>query len=187
MRAELMALFPDMKPSMIESMLPYCLGNISHIAKIRRTPRPLADFDHKETIMAVGHGFDWHNIPNNMLVVDPYDYDLPNPIATQGGILLDNINTGRISKKNGVALITSAVYDEDLGSQHALVQFKADLLAQTAFNTLVQRVPDLIPYLKISAGILNLNTRRFTEIKLSGNLEKRLAKEQRRILAARKN
>jgi hypothetical protein len=167
MRAALETLFPDMKPSMVESFLPYCLGNVRHIAKIRKMKRPLADIDHQEKILAVGRGFDWHHIPNKMLIVNP-DYDLAKSIATAGNVLLENLQKGRIPKEQGVALIASAVYNDEAGSQRERVIFKASWLANFALETLQREVPDIIPYLKIiAAGILNQNTRLFTPIPLS--------------------
>lgn len=182
-RSAIRQLYPDMNERMIDILLEHCTGNIRHIAKTQKLNRPITDIDHKEMILAVGRGFDWYHLVNKMLIVGPYDYDLAKPIATAGKILLNNIVTGSISKEQGVALISSAVFEEESGPEAEFAKFKAESLARFAFDTLVRDVPELIPYLKIAGGVLNKNNRLFTPIRLSDDLGEKLIEQQQQLLS----
>jgi hypothetical protein len=70
----------------------------------------------QEQVLAVGRGFDWLHLPNKALIVGPYrfvdfkhcckafrmtrfiSYNLGDPIATAGSLLLSNLKDGRIPK-----------------------------------------------------------------------------------------
>ena len=92
-----------------------------HALRHRRyTPTPLGCHitQTQEQILAVGRGFDWLHIPNKALIVGPYrfasrfrhtgflssfrltapSYNLGDPIATAGSLLLSNLRDGRIPK-----------------------------------------------------------------------------------------
>jgi len=161
---ELEKLFPDMNQRMIQSLVPLCLGNIRHIEEIRHANRTLVQIDHNEVILGLGRGFDWHHKPNTMLIVGPYSFDLSDPVTTAGRILLQNLNSGRISKDNGVAIISSAVYRDPVGPEKEFAIKKALALARFGHEVLVRNVPDLKPYLTVAAGILDENTRLLTRL-----------------------
>ena len=166
LRMRLEELYPDMKRVMLDCLIPLCVGNISHIAEIRTANRPVADISHKENILGLGRGFDWHHQPNRMLIVGPFSFQLGKSIAVAGKILLSNLKDGSIPKKEGVALVASAVYRDRAGSQQVRAAFKAKALARFANETLKREMPDLMPYLSIVAGTLDENTRLFTQLKL---------------------
>ncbi len=98
-----------------------------------------------------------------MLIVGPYSYDLAEPIAVAGKILLNNIESGSVSKEDGVALLTSATYWDE-GPEKTRAAMKARSLMRFARATLEEKVPDLMPYLDFGAGILNENTILFTPV-----------------------
>ena len=164
LRIALESLYPDMKRRMIESLVNLCVGNIRHISAIRKAARPIADINHKETMLGVGPGFNWFHLPNQMLIVGPYSYDLAEPIAVAGKILLNNINSGSIPKEDGCVLLTSATYWNEGGPEKARATMKARSLMRFAQATLKEKVPELVPYLNFGAGILNENTILFTPI-----------------------
>lgn len=160
LRVRLGELFPDMKARMIESLIPLCLGNIAHIASVRGSNRPPSEIDHKENVLGFGRGFDWFHQPNRMLIVGPYAYDLAQPIVVAGKLLLDNLRSGRIPEKDGVTLITSAIYDQ-LGPYEKWARLKATSLANFAVTTLQREVPELIPHLDVRQGVLYRKQRLF--------------------------
>lgn len=166
LRIALEKLYPDMKPRMVESLVNLCVGNIRHIRTVREANRPLADIIHKENKIGVGTGFNWFHIPNEMLIVGPYSYDLAEPIAVAGNILLSNIKAGRIPPSDGGLLLTSASYQEEGGPEQARAIMKAQSLMHFAHEVLKARIPELIPHLKLGAGILNEGTICFTPVPL---------------------
>ena len=166
LRISLEKLFPDMNAVMMRSLVNVCVGNIRHIAQIRAAKRQPIDLDHKENILAIGRGFDWFHLPNRMLIVGPYSFDLATPIAVAGKIILDNIKSGRIPKKDGFALITSAVYRDEAGPERQRAEKKAQSLMRFAVETLKKEVPELMPYMQTGAGVLNEHTRFFTKVEI---------------------
>ncbi|MFA6198072.1 MAG: hypothetical protein WC734_02855 [Patescibacteria group bacterium] len=158
------ALYPDMKPQMVNDLLPLLLGNLEHIANVRREQRPIEEAHHQEQVLAVGRGFDWLHLPNKALIIGPYTYDLAEPVATAAGILLSNLQEERVPANEGFVLMTSAVYRDEAGSQRFRAIEKTLSLARFAETTISRTVPQLRERLAILPGIVNLNTRRFTQI-----------------------
>lgn len=157
-------LFPDMKPRMLADLLPLLLGNIEHIAEIRKSKRPIKAVQHGEDTIALGRGFSWLHIPNKALIVGPYSYDVGQPIATAARIVLDNLTSGRISKKDGAVLIVSALYRESIGPERLAAAEKAQSLSRFAMQTIRREVPQLIDHLSLLVGTVDSNTMLFTEI-----------------------
>jgi len=168
LRVILQRLYPDMKQGMVENLLPLLAGNIEHIKEIRAAKRPVVALNHTEQVLAVGRGFDWLHLPNKALIIGPYSYNLAEPIATAGKILLENLRKGRVPRSEGLTLLASAVYREEEGPEQYLAAKKAESLARFSIETLAREVPGIIEHLDVLAGVVNLNTRSFTPIALSG-------------------
>ncbi len=164
LRLKLRKLFPDMRAQMIEDLLPLLLGNIRHIAEMRKAKRPLGDIDHKEQILGIGRGFDWLHLHNKALLVGPFSYNLQDPIGKAAGILLENIKKGQIPKEEGVVLMSSAVYRDEVGIERQLATEKAVSLAKFGVDIIKSQVPDLVPHLSVLVGTVDLNTREFKRI-----------------------
>ena len=164
LRFKLRKIFPDMRNQMLEDLLPLLLGNICHIAQVRKINRPPHDIDHKEQILGVGRGFDWLHLHNKALLVGPFSYNLQEPIGKAAGILLDNLKKKRIPEDEGVVLIASAVYREEVGIERQLAFEKANSLAQLGVETIRTQVPELIPHLNVLVGTVDLNTREFRRL-----------------------
>ncbi len=164
LRIKLQKLFPDMQRVMIEDLLPLVLGNIRHIAEVRTMRRPVEDIDHKEQILGIGRGFDWLHLHNKALIVGPFSYNLQDPIAKAAGILLENIKKGQVPKEDGVVLMASAVYRDEVGIERQLANEKAISLATLGYQTIKEQVPELLPHLHMLVGTVDLNTRAFTRM-----------------------
>ncbi len=156
--------YPDMQPEMIADLMPLVIGNLRHIDAIRKAKRPIADAEHKEQVLAVGRGFDWLHLPNKALIVGPYSYNLGDPIAVAGTVLLGNIKAGRIRGEDGVVLLSSAAYRKEQGFEQYRAVEKARALARFALATLHERVPELKPYLRTLVGTTDFDTRLFTPL-----------------------
>lgn len=164
LRGKLRDLYPDMKTRMMEDLMPLILGNIHHIVELRKQKRAIIDIDHREQILGVGRGFDWLHIPNRALLVGPWSYDITVPIEKAAGILLDNLKKKLIPEKDGVILMASAFYRDEVGIERYLAKEKAISLAELALKTIQERVPELVPYLHVLVGTVDMNTRLFTRV-----------------------
>jgi len=148
----------------VNDLLPLLLGNLKHVETVRHERRPIEEAHHQEQVLAVGRGFDWLHLPNKALIIGPYTYDLAEPVATAAGILLSNLEAERVPSNEGFVLMTSAVYRDEAGPQKFRAIEKALSLARFSEQTIRLTVPQLRERLSILAGIVNLNTRRFTQI-----------------------
>jgi len=153
-----------MSERMLACLLRQCMGNIAHIAEIKLAGRPVADIEHKETVLGIGRGYDWYHKPNSALIVGPYTYDLKAPTATAASIILGNIQAGRVSAEEGCALIASGNY-RDEGPDKVWAAMKALQLLDDAIEVIREQVPELLSYLDSAAGILNEHTREFTIVR----------------------
>ncbi len=164
LRIRISKLYPDMQRQMIEDLLPLVLGNLRHIAAKRKEKKPKEVNNHEEQILGVGRGFDWLHLHNKALLVGPFSYDLGDPIGKAAGILLDNLKNKRIPMREGVVLMTSAVYREEVGIERQLANEKALSLANFAMATIKEKVPELFPHLNVLVGTVDLNTRKFNRM-----------------------
>ena len=158
---KLSELFPDMHKRFALDLLPLLKGNQRHIKKVIALNRTILDSEHREQILGVGRGFDWLHLPNKALIVGPYSFDLRSPISIAAAILLDNLNTGRIPKDEGVVILTSSAYRDPRGPEPLMAKHKARSLADFALQAIKEDVPDLMPYLVTLTGTVNFNARHF--------------------------
>jgi len=166
--SKLRILFPDMIDAMIRDLVPLLLGNQKHIQEIRETHRPIAESVHREQILAIGRGFDWLHLPNKALIVGPYTFDLGEAIETAAKILLDNINSGRIKKEEGIVLITSSVYGDKVSLEYKQALAKTCAFANFALKVIAEKVPELMSYMNTEplVGVTSRNTWEYTVIDL---------------------
>lgn len=157
-------LFPDMKGQLIKDFLPLLIGNIRHIKEIREQKRPIIEINHRESILAVGRGFDWLHLHNKALIIGPFSYNLKDPISKAAGILLDNLKQGRINNEEGVVLMASAIYNEASSIEYYLAKEKVLSLAKFSLETIKEQVPELVPHISVLAGTVDMNTRYFNRI-----------------------
>jgi hypothetical protein len=166
LHSRLRALFPDMKHEMIGDFVPLLEGNLRHIAEVQKAKRPLIDTEHRERILVIGRGVDWLHVPNIALIIGPYSFNLGEPIATAGKILLDNLDSGRIPSDEGVLLMASAACREMQGHYAEQAKRKAQSMLTFALETIRGSVPQLVPHLQHIAGVTDLETREFIPVNL---------------------
>ena len=164
LRIKIGILFPDMRPRMADDLLPLLIGNIEHIKEMKEMKRQTSDINHRESVLGVGRGFDWLHLHNKALIVGPFSYNLREPIGKAAGILLDNLKQGRIDEKDGIVLMISAVYRKKVDIDYQLAQEKAISLAELSVRTIKEEVPELVPYLTVLVGTVDMNTLYFNRI-----------------------
>lgn len=160
-------LFPSMPLHVRLDFSPLIEGNIRRISEVRQAPRSLTESDHREQVLGLGRGFDWLHTPNKALLIGPFGYDVATPILKAGGILLDNLESGRISPAEGLVLMTAGSYrDTVLGIEDAFAEEKALDLARFAVSVLASDEKlrnGLFPHLSVIAGAVDMDTRVFNE------------------------
>lgn len=154
-------LYPSMRGDMRADLLPLVYGNLEHIQDVRKAHRKPIELDHAEQIIAVGRGFDWLHLPNRALIVGPYDHNWPSAVATAGGIVLDNLNSGRVPMSEGALLLTSSLSRDQVGSAgwNTAIE-KARYVHRTALEALTEKQPALIPHLSQLIGVVDAQTRK---------------------------
>ena len=168
LRRRLRTLFTDMKAQTIEDLLPLLLGNLAHIAEVRRAGRTLTAASHMERIMGIGNGFEWLHLINRALLIGPYSYDLREPVAKAAGILLGNLESGRIPREDGVVVMTSATYRDETGTERLASVERAYSFVRLASETIAASVPALIPYVSYLVGTLDSKTREYHRLPFEG-------------------
>jgi hypothetical protein len=72
--------------------------------------KPAAELDHRENIIAFGHGFDWFKRVNRMLIVNDDDPAKGSNLAVAAKIVLANRDAARISGSGALVLISVPYY-----------------------------------------------------------------------------
>jgi hypothetical protein len=153
----LATLFPDMPAQVRADLLPLLLGNLEHIAEVRRTSREL-NIEHREWIICVGRGFDFLHMPNLALIIGPYSPDLADPIHKAAGIIESNMAAGRIPD-DGFLLLASAPYEE-IGVDRARAQLKARFLSRFAAEEIERQNARLASKMHVRTAVLDWGSRR---------------------------
>lgn len=170
LRSMLCQLYPDMKPHMVNDLLPLAVGNRQHIQDIRLQARPITDVSHCESVLGFGRGFDWLHIPNKALIIGPYSFDLAKPIQAAARILWDNVNrpNSTISPEDLALLVLSSHRDE-AGHELSLARQKALSMAKFAMQAIDQGAPEVAPFLRKNfvVGVVNSNTRLITRLEIT--------------------
>ncbi len=152
----LAALLPDMPARVRDDLLPLLLGNLDHIADVRRSPRHL-DIEHREWMICLGRGFDFLHTPNLALIIGPYSPNLDDPIRKAAGIILDNMHAKRIPD-DGFLLLSSVPYDE-IGMDRARAELKSRFLSDFAAEVIRSEFPELAAKMHIRTAVLDWRSR----------------------------
>jgi hypothetical protein len=154
-------LFPDMHGQVREDLIPLILGNIDHIAEVRRASREL-DIEHREWIICVGRGFDFLHMPNLALIIGPYSPDLDDPVRKAAGIIRANMAAGRIPD-DGFLLLASSPYAE-IGVDRARAELKARFLGRFSEDVIRAAQPELAEKMHVRTAVLNWESRELRPI-----------------------
>jgi len=156
------ALFPDMPQRVSRDLLPLLVGNIRHVAEVRRAQRPL-DIEHREWMICLGRGFDFLHMPNLALIIGPNSPDLADPIRKAAGIIQSNMAAGRIPD-DGFLLLVSVPYKE-IGVDRARAELKSRFLSQFAAEVIRREFQDLAGRMYERTAVLDWRSR---ELELVG-------------------
>ncbi|MFA6908645.1 MAG: hypothetical protein WC289_02035 [Patescibacteria group bacterium] len=161
-------LYPALNEQMTVDLATLALGNRRHVEHVRKNPKPLDDVFHKERVVVIGRGADWLHLPNFALIIGPYSYNLSEPLIIAAKILLENLTSGRVPQDEGVVLMISAAYREAdphyIDMARGMAIEKAHSLSTFAYDTVAQHVPELMPYVHMLKGTVDMQTRLFTPL-----------------------
>lgn len=152
-------LYPRMPNDIRGDLTKLVLGNFEHVKSYHKKSKNPLDLVHRESSILVGEGcYGWmrHN-PNIALVIGPYNNSLftfQRAIVTAGGIVLKNIEEGRVSKENGVTVMCTGLIKK--GTNYAAEVLKAILLHEICERVLMEKVPRLGECnLEVIAGVID--------------------------------
>lgn len=152
----LAGLLPDMPERMRDDLIPLILGNMDHVAEVRRTPRAL-DIEHREWMVCIGRGFDFMHMPNLALIIGPYSPDLADPVRRAAGLIEQNMLAGRIPA-DGFLLLASAPFEE-IGVDRARAELKARFMSRFAAEVVAESRPELAARMHVRTAVLDWRTR----------------------------
>lgn len=133
-------LYPDIPDEIMADLTPLMRGNIVHVRELSRTDHKLEDREHKEHILALGHGFEW--IPyNHALVINDLELTLDDTVGTAAGIIKENHRAGRTSGSKAT-LLTSVTYEQD-GYMKAMAVERSRYLTRLGLDSIRKFHPDL--------------------------------------------
>lgn len=158
---ELRGIFRDMPAEVLRDLLPLVIGNLQHIAEVRRTERAL-DIDHHEWVLCIGRGFDFLHVPNTALIVGPYSPNIDEPIVKAARIIQANMEEGRIPD-DGMILLASSPYEE-YGVDYRRAVEKSKFLGRFAAATIEAAVPYVHRRMIRKTCVLNWTDRSLEEI-----------------------
>ena len=164
LRVTIERMYPDMHRDFVRDLLPILTGNVTHIAKVRGENRPLGAMDHRERAIVLGRGVGWLHEPNYALIIGPYVPNLVEPIVNAAKIVQRNLEEERIPVDEGALLMTSAPFRDFVGIEPRLAMVKARTLASFAYETIRRELPKLYERLDVLAGIVDLNTQKYSQI-----------------------
>lgn len=150
------ALYPDMPNQVRQDLLHLVLGNIDHIAEVKRAVRTL-DVEHREWMICLGRGFDFLHMPNLAMIIGPYSPDLADPIRQAAGIIESNMRAGRIPD-DGFLLLALAPYAE-IGIDRARAELKSQFLSQFASGVIRTEHPWLAGKMFMKTAVINWRSR----------------------------
>lgn len=163
----LISLYPEINsvaPNIIRDFVPLVQGNILHVKEVKESGRPVQEADHRESVIAVGRGFDWLHLPNKALIVGPWQDNLSEPIKTAISLIKHNIEEGKLNGDK-IVLLTSGAYRKVEGEEPRLAELKSLYLRDIALNVIKRDFKELLPQLQVLVTTVDLNTRKINVIK----------------------
>lgn len=156
-------LFQKMPKDILRDFAPLVQGNIEHIAEVKAHGRPIIDVQHKESVLAVGRGFDWFHKPNEALIIGPYQPNLDDAIRKGLGIIKSNLEQGRILMEEGVVTLASATFANPCVKRRRAIE-RAKFLSEMIMGIVDDDFPELKEFIHPLAVVTDLNTQRFEEV-----------------------
>jgi hypothetical protein len=148
-------LFPSMSTTMCVDFLPLIHNNIKHIAKVRKTKRPITELDHNEFVVGIGGSlaFDWFHIPNIAILVGQHNPNVERPIKSALEVIKPN------AKKEGFILLSGASYGKHNPEAFALAEAK--YYSRLGQELVKQYHPELLEFMYPMKILLNTETQKF--------------------------
>lgn len=153
----------------IKDLAPLLVGNVKRIKELICKPKEVLEVDHRESVLALGQGFDWlkFSLGDDALVIGPCDRKLHVPIVTAAKIIQNNLRLGRIRDSHGILLISTpfrSSLDSPVGHLRRGAEERSRYLASFAMECLEAELPEMAEFLVPMIGITDWDTREYREI-----------------------
>jgi hypothetical protein len=159
--SRLRSLYPAIdtsKPTVLTDFFQLVRGNIQHIQDVQRTTHASEDIDHRESVLAVGRGFDWLHLPNRAIIIGTWKDKWVDDVRTGAKIIQENLDCGRLNDHR-IVLLTSGVYEDDYEGQ-GLAREKSLYLARVTTDVIRNEFKKLVPRLQTLVSTVDLRTRK---------------------------
>lgn len=137
------------------------LTNLAYLEAARKIANKPLENDHQETILWVGQGSDWINVPNTALVIGPFDHALSRKVQTGMKILAGNLK--RRAGEEGIVLAAAQYRPADNQVSYQLARAKA--LQVLRMVEMCDQSGGLCKSVQFLAGVVNVETRQLTILK----------------------
>jgi len=157
----LSSLYPSINgvaPNVIRDLVPLVLGNFEYSRELRESGRGPQAMDHRESVLAIGRGFDWLHEPDLAIIIGPWDSDLLDAIENAAYLISHNLEEGRFNGGK-VVLLTSGTYRDHIASQQRLAALKSRHLHDVAMKVITAKFPRLIAHMEVMKTTVNLDNR----------------------------
>jgi hypothetical protein len=156
-------LYPHMTMQMRMDLLPLIMGNIKHVAELRKTERSIIALDHNEWIIGVGGAtaFDFLHIPNTAILVGQYNPNLERPIKKAFEVYKQHWQPGKKFLQ-----LTAASYGDEVPRSFAYddVKYYSRLAREVATEHFSSLLPDMFQV----RGLLNLTSQKLEILPFKG-------------------
>ncbi len=161
LRERLPKLYPEMPTGMIQFLTDRMVYNRTLVMRKRTEKVSSEDLDHNEWILAVGNRFDYIRTWNSAIKIKSWDPNFIKTCMSGAHIIFENIEEGRVSKKDGVVLLVNESFDRD--TQHyddwRAAEESARWMYREVSEAIISEFPTLREYMHPLVGIVSTERR----------------------------
>ncbi len=167
-------LYPEMPLGMIQFLKDRMIYNRSLVMQKRTEKVSNESLDHNEWILAVGNRFDYIRTWNSAIKIKSWDPNFIKTCVSGAHIIFENIEEGRVNKKDGVVLLVNESFDRD--TEHyddwRAAEESARWMYREVSEAIISEFPTLREYMHPLVGIVSTE-RRLHRLDVNGDMWKK--------------
>lgn len=154
-------LYPEMPTGMGEFLADRMLYNRTLVLKKHTEKVSAQDLDHNEWILAVGNRFDYIRTWNSAIKIKSWDPNFIKACIAGAKIIQENIDEGRINKKDGVVLLVNESFDRDTAhyDDWRAAEESARWMYREVSGAILAKCPNLKGFMHPLVGIVSTERR----------------------------
>lgn len=170
---QLPKLYPEMPPGMLLFLSDRMMYNRSLVVEKRKKKASSDSLDHNEWILAVGNRFDYIRTWNSAIKIKSWDPQFIKTCLTGAHIIFENIEEGRVNKKDGVVLLVNESFDRDTEyyDDWRAAEESARWMYREVSQAIIAEFPTLREYMRPLVGIVSTE-RRLHRLEVNGDMWK---------------